>query len=238
MSNRLTVTRIDRIEIPESPPTLPPEIDVDLDAKDDKSECSTDSKASVSTSGVSSLLPRNSRNEGTSMRKNIFPRPPLSDYRHEYFSRRDSGSSKRPSCSTTELWSDLDTTKRPPSCASQPVRKRMRTDSSQSDLSSAFSSPFYRGRVSYGGASSLRGMTKPQSVFEVGQYIEIIMWFECSHSKLFALLACGAVAVYYRGSRRRHSFKNSSASTKCDAQCDRQTHSRKPRKAHLPNCFE
>uniref|UniRef100_A0A0R3WD31 C-SKI_SMAD_bind domain-containing protein n=1 Tax=Taenia asiatica TaxID=60517 RepID=A0A0R3WD31_TAEAS len=47
---------------------VPIDVDVDLDAADDRSEYSIGSRASVSTSGVSSLLPRSHRNEHTTVK--------------------------------------------------------------------------------------------------------------------------------------------------------------------------
>ncbi|VDD81130.1 unnamed protein product [Mesocestoides corti] len=157
--------------LPPSPPAKS-DVDVDLDAKDDKSESSSGSRTSVSTSGVSSLLPRNCKIEPLfGVEKSV--RPPLLGYKSGYTSQQ-SGSSTR-EFNNVELWSDTDRIKRPSSCLNESASKRMRTESTQSGLSHAFSSPFYRGRVSYGGASSMRSLSKSQSVFEHVTPLRFIM---------------------------------------------------------------
>lgn len=167
LSHRLSITRIDRVEIPEHVAPTCNNSDVDLDACEDRSNCSSESKASVSTSGVSSLFPRNRRNMTPSLQARSFPSRPLSEYRKGSLARTDESSQKRTNSFAPELWSDVQNTEPVLPGDEQPARKRMRIDTSQSGLSTAFSSPFYRGKISYGGASSLRGLGKAQNVFEV-----------------------------------------------------------------------
>ncbi|VUZ42895.1 unnamed protein product [Hymenolepis diminuta] len=139
--NRLSVSRVGTVNLPSVTLALPMNIEVDLDAKEDGSDLS------VSTSGVSSLLPSISRNG------QYLVQPSPADYRTDYISQRnDTTIRKRQS---TELWTES-------------ASKRMRQDDQQSSASqqSLFISPFYHGRVSYGGAASVRPANQKRSIFD------------------------------------------------------------------------
>ncbi|KAM3175912.1 hypothetical protein ACTXT7_007552 [Hymenolepis weldensis] len=139
--NRLSVSRVGTVNLPSVTLTLPMNIEVDLDAKEDGSDLS------VSTSGVSSLLPSISKNG------QYLVQPSPVDYRTDYVSQRsDTTVRKRQS---TDLWTES-------------ASKRMRQDDQQSSASqqSSFISPFYHGRVSYGGAASVRPANQKRSIFD------------------------------------------------------------------------
>uniref|UniRef100_A0A0X3QAE0 Nuclear pore complex protein Nup153 n=1 Tax=Schistocephalus solidus TaxID=70667 RepID=A0A0X3QAE0_SCHSO len=129
---------------------------VDLDAKDDSSDNSVDSQDSVSTSGVSSLLPHYSRYQplcSTGSRFRTQNRPPQNKF-PSVMSRDVSTWSKE--VSMTRLWTDSDQQKRPAANTEQPSSKRMRTESTQTCPTIYPRSPFYGGRTSYGGLKQHR----------------------------------------------------------------------------------
>ena len=157
--NRFSINRVEGVQIPSMPSTAPIDVGVDLDAGDDRSEYSTGSRTSVSTSGVSSLLPRTYRNEHTLVR------PSPVDYRPGYIGQRNSSNTRKRD--NSEMWTDLDRSKNSPPGLTPPTSKRMRTENTQGSSYSIFSSPFYHGKVSYGGAASLRSAIHSRNVFEV-----------------------------------------------------------------------
>nr|CDS26304.2 Nuclear pore complex protein Nup153 [Hymenolepis microstoma] len=139
--NRLSISRVGTVNLPSVTLTLPMNVEVDLDAKEDGSDLS------VSTSGVSSLLPRSSRNG------QYLVEPSPVDYRADYISQRDDTSVRKRQ--NTELWTES-------------ASKRMRQDDHQSSTSqqSTFTSSFYHGRVSYGGAASVRPVNQKKGLFD------------------------------------------------------------------------
>ena len=158
-SNRFSINRVDGVHIPSTSSPVPTDVDVDLDAGDDRSEYSVGSRTSVTTSGVSSLLPRSCRNEHTLVR------PSPMDYRSEYIGQGNSLNTRKRN--NSELWIDLDKSKQSPSGLTQSASKRLRTEGAQSTSLNTYYSPFYHGKVSYGGASSMRSTLQSRSVFEV-----------------------------------------------------------------------
>ncbi|EUB61807.1 Ladybird homeobox corepressor 1-like protein [Echinococcus granulosus] len=157
LPSQLSISRLEGVQIPTAPSSMPIDVDVDLDAADDRSEYSTGSRASVSTSGVSSLLPRSYRDDRAVVK------PSHRDYKSEYSGQ---GNSSNRNKGIIGLWTDLEGSDQSPLSMTHSAPKRMRTETTRSSVSDAFSSPFYRGKVSYGGASSLRCTPQSRDVFE------------------------------------------------------------------------
>ncbi|CUT99082.1 Nuclear pore complex protein Nup153 [Echinococcus multilocularis] len=157
LPSQLSISRLEGVQIPTAPSSMPIDVDVDLDAADDRSEYSTGSRASVSTSGVSSLLPRSYRDDRAVVK------PSHRDYRSEYSGQ---GNSSNRNKGIIGLWTDLEGSDQSPLSMTHSAPKRMRTETTCRSVSDAFSSPFYRGKVSYGGASSLRCTPQSRNVFE------------------------------------------------------------------------
>ncbi|VDM30462.1 unnamed protein product [Hydatigera taeniaeformis] len=157
LPRHLSISRLEGVQIPNVSSPVSVVVDVDLDAVDDRSEYSTGSRVSMSTSGVSSLFPRRHRNE------HPFVKSQSRNYRSDSVGQGNSSNKNR---GFIELWTDLEGCKQSTLNATHSAPKRMRMESTQSPLSSAFSSPFYRGRVAYGGASSLRCTPQSRNVFE------------------------------------------------------------------------
>ncbi|KAL5966033.1 E3 SUMO-protein ligase RanBP2 [Taenia solium] len=163
---QLSISRLEGVQIPTVPLSVPIDVDVDLDAADDRSEYSIGSRASVSTSGVSSLLPRSHRNEHTTVKPS--PKVCTSEYVRQ-------GNSSNRNKGFVELWTDLEGSSQSTLNMTHSAPKRMRTESTQSSSSNVFSSPFYRGKVAYGGASSVRCTPQSRSVFEHVAPLRFIM---------------------------------------------------------------
>ncbi|KAL7058205.1 hypothetical protein AAHC03_016873 [Spirometra sp. Aus1] len=140
----------------------PSKTNVDLDAKDDSSDNSVDSKDSVSTSGVSSLLPHYSRYQPLCSTGNrVRTEDRAAQYKCPSVISRDLSTCSK-EVSMTRLWIDSDKQKRSAAYLDQPSSKRMRTESTQTCPVSYPSSPFYDGRTSYGGLKQHRC----RSIFE------------------------------------------------------------------------
>lgn len=174
-TSRLSISRVGTVNVPSVYLTAPIDVDVDLDARDDRSDFSVGSGTSVSTSGVSSLLPRSSRNE-----HNLVKPSPL-DYRSEYIHQKNSSNTRKRE--STELWINLERTRHNSSESSSTI-KRMASDISESSVGTSFTSPFYHGRISYGGAASLRPANRTRSVFEVSilSFLFTSWHFHCLYS--------------------------------------------------------
>lgn len=180
---QLSISRLEGVQIPTVPLSMPIGVDVDLDAADDRSEFSIGSRASVSTSGVSSLLPRSHRNEHTTVK------PPPKGCMSEYVRQ---GNSSNRNKGFIELWTDLEGSNQSTLNMTHSAPKRMRTESTQSSSSNVFSSPFYRGKVAYGGASSVRCTSQSRNVFEVRlAYIRFhILGTSCGRVNVEFYIAC------------------------------------------------
>ncbi|KAL5106454.1 E3 SUMO-protein ligase RanBP2 [Taenia crassiceps] len=150
LPSQLSISRLEGVQIPTVPSSVPIDVDVDLDAADDKSEYSIGSRASVSTSGVSSLLPRSHRNEHATVKPS---KECVSEYTRQ-------GNSSNRNKGFVELWTDLEGSYQSAPNITHSAPKRMRTESTQS------SSSFYHGKVAYGGASSVRCTSQSRNVFE------------------------------------------------------------------------